>query len=149
MECTRDERGSWRFNFSGEEIRAHLDPASLGETVARTAASTPPQEVLQLVLGAIERALRSSVDSLISTLDVLPSPSLEELHAAGLAEGDLDHLTSAQEESLKARTRIVALEVQVSPSDVMADGDAKPFYNATVEDPWGRFWSVGDDYVDY
>jgi hypothetical protein len=149
MKAAQKENGAWSFVFDADELPRASTQVGLAELLSQHPSAMPPVNVIQCLLGLLETVSKECVSSLIDHLGVLPEPSADELSALGLTYDELGQLTPQQVEELTRKVRVVDLEVVIGPEDVSDHSQSTPFYNMGIEDPCGRRWSVGKDFIDF
>ncbi len=149
MESTRSPTGAWQFEIDAEEVWHAPDVRVLKQILGRAAMEVPADEVVQQLLELWRRLPQQCIESLVDMLCVLPAPDLNDREVLEFANVDLGQLSDAERAAITRQSRILQLAVIICPNGSSSGRDSKPFYNATIEDPWGRCWDVGDGYIDF
>lgn len=149
MESTRSPNGAWQFQIDAEEVWHAPDVGALKEMLGWAAREVPADGVIQQLLELWKQLPPQCIDSCIDMLGVLPAPRSDDREIPEFANVDLGQLSDTERAAITRRSRIRQLEVIICPDGSSSGRDSKPFYNATVEDPWGRCWNVGDGYIDF
>jgi hypothetical protein len=149
VESTRSPTGAWQFQIDAEEVWHAPAVSALNEMLGSAATEVPADEVIQQLLELWRRLPQQCIESLVDMLCVLPAPDLKDREVPEFANVDLGQLSDAERAAITRQSQIRHLAIIICPDGSSSGRDSKPFFNATIEDPWGRCWDVGDGYIDF